>query len=99
MELEHRASDDDRQRVIDALQRHTATGRLSLDEFSERVATAYTARTVADLAAVLRDLPVESAPEDDPPAATGHVRRELLVLFLVAAVTLVLLGILMTFRP
>lgn len=94
MSLEMRASDADRQRVIDALQQHTAAGRLSLEEFSERVGDAYSARTLADLAAITRDLPTEA------PAAQGPqpVRRELLAVFAVAAVTLVLLVFLMALR-
>ena len=31
-----RAADADRERVLAELQRHTAAGRLSMDEFSER---------------------------------------------------------------
>jgi hypothetical protein len=92
VDVQMRASDDDRQRVIEDLQRHTAAGRLSLDEFSDRVVAVYSARTLADLAAVNRDLPAVPAP---PPAADDRGRRDLLLLFTVAAVTLVLLGVLM----
>jgi hypothetical protein len=95
MSVEMRASDDDRQRVIDLLQRHTAVGRLTLDEFSDRVGDVYSARTLADLAAVTRDLPAEAAMGEPPHQA----RRELLVLFAVAAVTLVLLGLIMALHP
>jgi hypothetical protein len=41
-----RASDADRERVIAELQRHTAAGRLSMDEFSERAAVICRSRTV-----------------------------------------------------
>lgn len=85
-----RASDDDRQRVIADLQRHTEAGRLDLDEFSERVGAVYSARTLGELAAVTRDLP--AVPAGVPGDATNG-RRDLLILFAVAAVTLVLLGI------
>jgi hypothetical protein len=82
-----RASDDDRMRVVADLERHTAAGRLSLDEFSDRVARALAAATRADLAAVTSDLPVEPAER-----AVSH---ELLVAFLFAMLTLaVLAGIL-----
>ncbi|MBV9951830.1 MAG: DUF1707 domain-containing protein [Acidimicrobiia bacterium] len=50
-------SDSDRQAVIDALQRHTGDGRLTLDEFEERVDEVLEARTRADLDATLRELP------------------------------------------
>lgn len=97
MSVETRASDDDRQRVIDALQRHTAAGRLTLDEFTDRVGDAYSARTLSDLAALTRDLP---AADDASDAAPAHspVRRDLLVLFAVAAATLLVLSLLMLLR-
>jgi hypothetical protein len=52
-----RASDADRQRVVDALHRHTADGRLTLDEFDTRADAAYRAATHADLATLTADLP------------------------------------------
>jgi len=52
-----RVSDSDRHAVVDDLQRHTADGRLTLDEFEERVDEALRARTGADLDVALRDLP------------------------------------------
>jgi Domain of unknown function (DUF1707) len=54
---DERVSDSDRHAVVDDLQRHTADGRLTLDEFEERVDEALRARTGADLDATLRDLP------------------------------------------
>jgi hypothetical protein len=101
MSVEMRASDDDRQRVIDALQRHTAAGRLTLDEFTDRVGEAYSARTLGDLEALTRDLPATAGPgaADDAVPAHHHVHRDLLVIFAVAAATLVLLGLLMLMRP
>ncbi|TNH30435.1 DUF1707 domain-containing protein [Micromonospora orduensis] len=92
MDVELRASDDDRHRVVADLHRHTTAGRLTLDEFSERVGAVWTARTLGDLAALTRDLP--ALPDDRATGATdvGHGRRELLVLFAVAALTLLLLG-------
>ena len=54
---DERASDHDRQRVIDELRRHTADGRLTLDEFEERVEEALRSTTHADLVHVLRELP------------------------------------------
>ena len=81
-----RASDDDRQRIVAALERHTGAGRLTLDEFAERARLAHDARTLDDLAAVVHDLPAEPKPEERP-------RRDLLVLFAVAAATLVLLAV------
>ena len=99
MSVEMRASDEDRQRVIDALQRHTAAGRLTLDEFSDRVGAVYTARTLGDLTAVTGDLPAEApGPEaTDPPAHSSH--RELLAVFAAAIITLLLLALFMALKP
>ena len=92
--MEVRASDEDRERVIDLLQRHTAAGRLTLDEFSERVADACAARTLTDLGVVTRDLPAEAVAE----APSRRERTDLVVLYAVAAVVLVLLALLMVLR-
>lgn len=59
-----RASDVERERVIEALRRHTADGRLSLEEFEDRVGEALSATTRDDLRPVLRDLP--ALPPDAP---------------------------------
>jgi hypothetical protein len=53
-----RASDEDRERVVRQLSEHTAAGRLSLTEFSDRVSAVYGATLVSDLDQVLSDLPV-----------------------------------------
>jgi hypothetical protein len=84
-----RASDEDRQRTVGALERHTAAGRLDLNEFSDRVARAYAAATHADLAAIVRDLPPDRPASD--PQGTDH--RQLLVALLIAAVTIAILGV------
>jgi hypothetical protein len=86
-----RASDDDRRRVVAQLEKHTAAGRLSLDEFSERVGLVYAAATHGELAGVTRDLPVERTPKEQP--ADGH--RQLMVAFLLAAITIAVLGIIL----
>jgi hypothetical protein len=85
-----RASDDDRQRTVAALERHTGAGRLTLDEFAERARVAHDARTLNELAEIMHDLPPDdSRPE---PVTIERPRRDLLVLFAIAAVTLILLG-------
>ena len=83
-----RASDDDRQRVIDSLQQHTAAGRLTLDEFSERVGAVFAARTLQDLAATTADLPAPAAAPEE------HNARQLLIVFAIAVVAIVILGVL-----
>ncbi len=49
---QQRASDEDRQRVVRDLERHTAAGRLTLDEYAERVDRALASRTHGQLAEV-----------------------------------------------
>jgi class 3 adenylate cyclase len=52
-----RASDWDRERVVESLRHHFEAGRLSEDDLSERIESAYAARTVADLDVLTTDLP------------------------------------------
>ena len=52
-----RASDADRDRVAGLLQEHLAAGRLTDEEFDERVDAALHARTLGELDELLADLP------------------------------------------
>jgi len=52
------ASAADREFTSTQLQQHVGAGRLTLDEFSERAAAVYRARTIGELQALLRDLPI-----------------------------------------
>ena len=52
-----RASDEDRDRAATLLREHHAVGRLTAEEFNERLDKAYAARTMGDLDALLADLP------------------------------------------
>jgi hypothetical protein len=52
-----RASDADRERLVDELEQHAIDGRLTTDEFDERTGQAYAARTIGELEALRRDLP------------------------------------------
>lgn len=52
-----RASDADRDRAVGELREHTAAGRLTLEEFSERVDRAVAARTLSELDEIRSDLP------------------------------------------
>jgi len=54
-----RASDQERQSVVDVLRDAFTDGRLTLDEFEERMAAAYAAKTWTDLRHLTGDLPVE----------------------------------------
>jgi hypothetical protein len=74
-----RASDADRQQVVDRLREALADGRLKQEEFTERMGLAYQAVTYGDLAKLVADLPPDSpqpesrlaaAPAASPAAAT-----------------------------
>ena len=74
-----RIADSDRDRVVAVLRLHCTEGRISLDEFSDRVGDVYNARTATELDAVVRDLPVpwseEAADaEDAPPSRMSRAR-------------------------
>ena len=92
MSTEHslRASDDDRDRLVEQLQRHAVAGRLSMDEYAERVDRVLGARTHGELAAVTHDLPAESTM--DPALDHREGARQLIVAFLVALLVLAVLG-------
>lgn len=52
-----RASQEERERVVELLRTHAGEGRLELDELEQRVEAALGARTRGELDALLRDLP------------------------------------------
>ena len=72
-------ADADRDRAVTQLREHVVEGRLTLDEFSERIGLALEARTVGDLRAVLVDLPALSSTNQELaqplPAATAKKKR------------------------
>ncbi|MDX6411005.1 MAG: hypothetical protein QOE91_521 [Gaiellaceae bacterium] len=63
-----RASDAEREQAVARLRDASVEGRLTLEEFTERMATAYDARTHAELEQLVRDLPAHAAPERQAPA-------------------------------
>ena len=54
-----RASDKERESVVDVLRDAYTDGRLTLEEFDERTSSAYASKTWADLRELTADLPVE----------------------------------------
>jgi hypothetical protein len=54
-----RASDQERESVVGVLRDAFTDGRLTLDEFEERMVAAYAAKTWTDLRELTGDLPVE----------------------------------------
>lgn len=87
-----RASDAERYRVVAMLEKHAAAGRLTLDEFTERVDRALACRTHGDLAAVTADLPVAD-PGPDPQTDNRHLLWAFLAAALVLVVFSVVLGL------
>lgn len=92
-----RVSQAERNEVAAALARHYADGRLSVDEYEERVAAALDARTVRDFDPLLADLPAPAPattarapgrPNDDWRRLAPYLPRILAV----TAVVLVALG-------
>jgi hypothetical protein len=57
MHRDTRASDTEREAVIQRLLQALHDGRLSMEEFDERSAKVYAARTHGELRALTRDLP------------------------------------------
>jgi uncharacterized protein DUF1707 len=67
-----RASDGERDVVLQRVQEAFAEGRLDDTEFDERMRAALTARTHADLDVLLTDLPAATAPAGTAPAIAGR---------------------------
>jgi len=72
-----RASDADREAVAERLRQAHAEGRLTIEEFQERLDTTYAARTHGDLAPLTRDLPANlpSRRPDRSPQRSGAAHR------------------------
>jgi hypothetical protein len=71
-----RASDGDREAAAARLNEAVGDGRLTLQEFSERLALAYAARTRGELTPLTADLPAT-----DPVRGPGRLRRVMLGIF------------------
>jgi hypothetical protein len=69
-----RASDADRERTIALLREHAVEGRLTLEEFTDRMSSATQARTSNELEALARDLP-------SPQGSVARRRRPTRLLF------------------
>ncbi len=78
-----RVSDDDREQAVVLLREHLLAGRLTLEEFSERVGAALGARVGGELVRVQEDLPAVSSGVSGPrrkparftAAVLGHAVR------------------------
>jgi hypothetical protein len=88
-----RASDADRDRVVDVLRDHGASGRLTTEELEERTDRALAARTHGELDRLLTDLP--AVPDERRRAArreaawdgySDHLRSYLMVMALLVTI-------------
>jgi hypothetical protein len=78
-----RASDADRERTIEVLRESFAQGRLTPEEFHERVDLGYAAKTIAQLAELTTDLPpvggalaaADNSPHEVEPGHAAAVQR------------------------
>ena len=71
-----RASDADRERTATLLREHHAVGRLTAEEFDERLDKAFAARTMGDLEDLLADLPgidLYQLPDASLPRQRGYM--------------------------
>jgi hypothetical protein len=81
-----RAASADRERAVDVLKAGFAEGRLTQDEYNERVDRAYASRTYGELIALTADLPagampmVYPVPMYQPQVSTNSLARASLVL-------------------
>ncbi len=70
-----RAATADRERTVDVLKAAFAEGRLTQDEYTERMGSAYEARTYGELAALVADLPAGPMPHSGPHLLPGSAQR------------------------
>lgn len=70
-----RVSDSEREAVVERLNVATSEGRLTLEEFGDRVTDALAARTRGDLDKLVGDLPATGARTSAPANAVGRVSQ------------------------
>jgi len=81
-----RAASADRERAVDVLKAGFAEGRLTQDEYNDRMGRAYAARTYGELTTLTADLPAGAVPAVwpvtvyQPPVTTNSLARASLVL-------------------
>lgn len=73
-----RASDGDRNGVVEILTAAATDGRLDMEEYSERSATAYAARTMGELQALTADLVRPGAAPSEPAVPAAAVMSAVL---------------------
>ncbi|HEY7208189.1 MAG TPA: DUF1707 domain-containing protein [Gaiellaceae bacterium] len=85
------ASDAEREAVADRLRLAAGEGRLTPDELAERLGVAYTARTHAELEAVVAGLPTAPAkPSSKPVNVSRRLQRELIYYVPIVAICILI---------
>ncbi len=81
-----RAASADRERAVDVLKAGFTEGRLTQDEYNDRMGRAYAARTYGELMALTADLPAGAMPVSwpvpvyQPPMSTNSLARASMIL-------------------
>ena len=70
-----RAGDKERQQVVELLGKHFGEGRLTVEEFDERVIRAHASVYLDELPALTADLPRDPEPYRPPPRSSRPARR------------------------
>jgi len=74
-QAEVRIGDSEREQAVSALGEHYLAGRLTKEEYDERAAAAWTAKTVSQLQPLFWDLPVAPQPAPQQPKQQQRTRR------------------------
>ena len=69
-----RAGDKDRQQVVEQLGKHFGEGRLTVEEFDERVVKAHASVYLVELPSLTVDLPGDPAPHGRPTGSRARSR-------------------------
>jgi hypothetical protein len=77
-----RAGDKDRQRVVEQLGRHFGEGRLTVEEFDERVVRAHAAVYLDEFPSLTADLPGDPQPQSRPTRSARGVPAGVLVVLI-----------------
>jgi hypothetical protein len=88
-------SDREREYTVGLLRSHWLTGRLTVEEFEQRVAEAWRARSAQDLWDALRWLPVDAPPAAAPRKTAGSAAWSLVLGLAGLTLWLVSLGLLL----
>jgi hypothetical protein len=79
-----RAGDKDRQRVVDQLGKHFGEGRLTVQEFDERIVRAHASVYLDELPALTADLPRDPEPQPEHPRRSRPQMRVPALVLLIA---------------